>query len=218
MLDSLDIRTSTKGMEERGLMLKVSRKRRIRGVLFGLLVGTAISGVFLEVADARAPARVPTPSQAKGATAAPSARVEANLAQLMRGILYPSSNVIFAAQDQNPDNVPPAKDPATATDPLASEYGKWTAVENSGLAIAEAATLLTIPGRKCANGRAIPLQNADWAKFVQGLRDAGMAAYKAAQSKNQDNILEAAGAITEACASCHDKYREKPNLADRCKL
>jgi len=119
--------------------------------------------------------------------------------------------------DQNPDKVPPAKDPATATDPLASAYGKWTAVENSGLAIAEAATLLTIPGRKCANGRAVPLQNADWAKFVQGLRDAGMAAYKAAQSKNQDNIVEAAGTITEACANCHDKYREKPNLADRCK-
>ena len=193
-------------------MLEVSRKRRIRGVLFGLLAGAAI-----QVANAQTPARNPAPAPVKRPAAAPSAPVEANLAQLMRGILYPSSNVIFAAQDQNPDKVPPAKDPATATDPLASAYGKWTAVENSGLAIAEAATLLTIPGRKCANGRAVPLQNADWAKFVQGLRDAGMAAYKAAQSKNQDNILEAAGTITEACANCHDKYREKPNLADRCK-
>ena len=198
-------------------MLEVSRRRRIRGVLFGLLVWTAMPGVFLQVADAQAPAHGPTPAPAKGATAATSAPVEANLAQLMRGILYPSSNVIFAAQDQDPDKVPPAKDPATATDPLASAYGRWTAVENSGLAIAEAATLLTIPGRKCANGRAVPLQHADWAKFVQGLRDAGMAAYKAAQSKNQDSILEAAGTITEACANCHDKYREKPNLADRCK-
>ena len=204
-------------MEERELMLEVSRKRRIRGVLFGLLVGTVIPSIFLQVADAQAPPRAPAPAPAKGATAARSVPVEANLAQLMRGTLYPNSNVIFAAQDQNPDKVPPAKDPATATDPLASAYGKWTAVENSGLAIAEAATLLTIPGRKCANGRDVPLQNADWAKFVQGLRDAGMAAYKAAQSKNQDNIVEAAGTITEACANCHDKYREKPNLADRCK-
>ena len=196
-------------------MLEVRCKRGIRGVLFGLLVGSAIPGVFLEVADAQAPARSPAP--AKGAIAARPVPVEANLAQLMRGTLYPSSNVIFAAQDKNPDSVPPAKDPATATDPLASAYGKWTAVENSGLAIAEAATLLTIPGRKCADGRAVPLQTADWAKFVQGLRDAGIGAYKAAQSKNQDNIVEAAGTITEACANCHDKYREKPNLADRCK-
>jgi len=198
-------------------MLEVSRKSRIRRVLFGLFLGIAISGVFLEVADAQTPATAPAKASPKGAVTAPGPRVEANLAQLMRGILFPNSNVIFAAQDQNPDKVPPAKDPATATDPLASAYGKWTAVENSGLAIAEAATLLTIPGRKCANGRAVPLQNADWAKFVQGLRDAGMAAYKAAQSKNQDNIVEAAGTITEACANCHDKYREKPNLADRCK-
>jgi cytochrome c556 len=44
-----------------------------------------------------------------------------------------------------------------------------------------------------------------------------MKAYKAAQSKNQDNILDAADAVATACANCHDKYREKPNLADRCK-
>ena len=52
--------------------------------------------------------------------------------------------------------------------------------------------------------------------FVQGLRDAGMAVYKAGESKNQDNVLMATEAITIACAACHDKYREKPDLADRC--
>jgi cytochrome c553 len=134
----------------------------------------------------------------------------------MKGIIYPSSNVIFAAQSENPADVPPAKDPSTATNPLASSYGKWEAVENAGLAIAEAANLLTIRGRKCTNGRDVPISNADWPKFVQGLRDAGMAAYKAAQSKNQDNILMAADTISTACANCHDKYREKPTLADRC--
>ena len=53
-------------------------------------------------------------------------------------------------------------------------------------------------------------------KFVQGLRDAGMTVYKAAQTKNQDKMLEAADVMTTACANCHDKYREKPNLAARC--
>jgi cytochrome c553 len=85
------------------------------------------------------------------------------------------------------------------------------------LALAEAANLLIIPGRKCSNGLPVPMQNADWAMFVQGLREAGMTVYKAAQSKNQDNILMAADAMTTACANCHDKYREKANLADRCK-
>ena len=135
----------------------------------------------------------------------------------MKGILYPNSNVIFAAQNDNPAEVKPAKDPSVAINPLESSYGGWQAVENSALALVEAANLLTVPGRKCANGRAVPLQNPDWAKFVQGLRDAGMAAYKAAQSKSQDKILDAADVMTTACANCHDKYREKAELADRCK-
>jgi hypothetical protein len=134
----------------------------------------------------------------------------------MRGILYPSSNVVFFAQDKDPATVKAEGDPATAVNPLASSYGGWQAVENSGIGLAEAANLLTIPGRKCANGKPVPLQNPDWAKFVQGLRDAGMTVYKAAQSKNQDKILEAADVMTTACSNCHDKYREKSNLADRC--
>jgi hypothetical protein len=104
-----------------------------------------------------------------------------------------------------------------ATDPLANTYGKWQAVENSALAIVEAANLLTLSGRKCANGIDVPIKNPDWPKYVQRLRDAGMEAYKAALSKNQDTITDASGTLSEACAACHDKYREKPTLADRCK-
>ncbi len=78
-------------------------------------------------------------------------------------------------------------------------------------------TLLSLPGRKCANGLEAPVTNADWAKYVQELRDAGMTAYKAAQTKNQDKIIEASDVMTTACKNCHDKYREKRNPADRCK-
>src|SRR5689334_20309455 len=85
-------------------------------------------------------AQTPAPSKAKTApakrtpakSAAAAGQPPATLAQLMKGILYPSSNIIFSAQSDNPADVKPAKDPATATDPLASSYGKWEAVENSG--------------------------------------------------------------------------------------
>jgi hypothetical protein len=147
------------------------------------------------------------------AGAAPSA----NLGQLMKGVFYPNSNVIFAAQGDNPADVEPADEPSTSVNPLASTYGKWEAVENSALAIAEGANLLMAAGRKCANGVDVPLANPDWAKFVQGLRDAGMKAYQAAQSKDQDKILDAADTLTTACADCHDMYREKPTPQDRCK-
>ena len=185
----------------------------MRSAILVVVTSMQISTSLIEAAQAQAPVSATKSTPAQRGTAAPAA----NLAQLMRGILFPNSNVIFAAQSENPDDVKPAKDPSLATDPLASSYGKWVAVENSGLAISEAATLLSISGRKCSNGLAVPLKNADWPKLVQDLRAAGLATYKAAQSKNQENILMAADELTTACSNCHEEYREKPNLSDRCK-
>jgi hypothetical protein len=183
------------------------RNKGRRNARVALLVITGASLLFVTDSQAQAPGR----GAARGQV------VEANLAQLMKGILFPSSNVIFAAQSTNPADVPPAKDPSLATDPLANAYGKWQAVENASLALAESANLLSLPGRKCSNGLPVPINNADWPGFVQGLRDAGMKAYKAAQSKDMDKILDAADTMTTACANCHEKYREKPTLAARCK-
>jgi cytochrome c556 len=177
--------------------------------------------MLVGVSQAQTPAPAKTakagPAKASAKAAAPASRNPATLAQIMKGILFPSSNVVFFAQGDNPNDVPQAKDPALAVNPLASSYGKWEAVENAGLAIVEAANLLTVHGRKCSNGLPVPVTNADWPKLVQGLRDAGIAAYKAAQTKNQDKILDAADVMTTACANCHDKYREKPTPAGRCK-
>src|SRR4029453_3887577 len=53
---------------------------------------------------------------------APTAQVHGNLAQVMRGIFFPNSNVIFAAQGKNPAEIKPAADPATSTDPLTNTY------------------------------------------------------------------------------------------------
>lgn len=153
-------------------------------------------------------------------------QVYAALAQLMRGIMFPASNIIFAAPKKNPADVKPAKDPSGATDLLDGSYGQWEAVENSALAIAETANLLMLPGRKCSNGRDVPVNHADWPKLVQGLRDAAMTAYRAAESKDQSKMVDAAATLNAACANCHDRYRvandliprvEKANLGDRCK-
>ncbi len=189
---------------------------RIRRIVRVVLVWTGTIVCLVEPSMAQTAARGPA-AAGRGAAPAAQFRVYATLAQLMKGILYPSSNVIFAAQSENPADVKPAPDPSAATNPLASSYGKWEAVENSALAIAEAANLLMLPGRKCSNGLDVPLKNPDWPKLVQGLREAGMTAYKAAQSKNQDNILMAADTLSTACSNCHDKYREKAKLTDRCK-
>jgi hypothetical protein len=184
--------------------------------LFFTVVGTAQTpapaprGVAPVLAQAKPAA--PAPAQAKPAAPAPArmtAKIQGNLAQVMRGILFPNSNIIFDAQNNDPTK-------KKADEQFGNPYGGWQSVENAAIALAESANLLIIPGRVCSNGKPAPLNRADWPGLVQGLRDASMASYKAAQSKNMDNIVDAAGTLTEACSACHDKYREKPNLSLRC--
>jgi len=148
----------------------------------------------------------------------PAVQVHADLKQLMRGVLYPAANVVFSAQIDNPGDAKPVpgNDPSMATDPLHSTFGGWQAVENAALTLAESANLLVVPGRTCANGVAVPVDHPDWQRFVQELRDASMKAYKMAQAKNLDGMIEVADTMTTACAGCHRKWREKP-AADRCK-
>jgi hypothetical protein len=156
---------------------------------------------------------------ARGAAApapAAAAKPDANLLQLMRGILYPASNVIFAAQEDLSKQPKPA-DEATSPNPLTSTYGGWTAVENAGLAIAEASRLIVVPGRVCSNGKLAPVQRADWIKYTAGLRKAGLDAYAAAKKKDKDAIVDVAGTVSDACQACHDVYREKKGgEKDRC--
>jgi hypothetical protein len=149
----------------------------------------------------------PAPQAPAGRGTAGSARPVANMAQLMRGILFPNSNVVFAAQSDDFLKLK-SDDPSLSPNPLTSTYGGWAAVENAALALTEAANLLTIP-RVCSNGKPAPVQSADWQKFVQGLRAAGLEAYKAAQSKKTDAFLDVADHMTTACGNCHDVYREK---------
>lgn len=157
----------------------------------------AVIGLCVQVACSKPAA---PPAEAPKATA--------NVLQVMRGVLFPNSNVVFSAQADDPEKVEKASDPATATDPLKSAYGGWEAVTNAGLALTESAVLLEMP-RSCANGSPAPIEGETWKKGVSALRAAGVAAADAGKAKDMDKVLDAADKITTACATCHDKYREK---------
>jgi hypothetical protein len=157
----------------------------------------------------------PAPEPAAPAAQGPTAMPYANLNQMMRAIPFLASNVIFAAQSEDPAAKKADTSGADRYSGIA-EYGGWTGVENAALALSETANLLLVPGRKCSNGKDAPLDREDYRKAIQGLADAGQAAYKAALSKNQDQIVDVSGTIAEACAACHDVYRDKENPEDRC--
>jgi hypothetical protein len=176
-------------------------------VLVTLLVS---AGAFMcaEVTTAQAPRGAGAPAPAKGA-AAPAARgaaggrqVYATLAQIMRAIPFPNSNIIFDVQDNDP-----AKKKPDANGPYLGTYQGWEGVENAGLALAEFATLVLQPGRMCSNGKPVPLNQPDFVKFAQALRTVGMEEYNAAKAKNVDAVNKLSDKLTDTCANCHDRYR-----------
>lgn len=173
------------------------------------LAGSACLSAML-IAGCTAPAPPPAP-------AAPAAQPYSSLAQMMRGIPFPASNIIFDTQTEDPAaQKKPAEGAKGATATFSSVYGGWQLVENNALALAETANLLLVPGRLCENGRPVPLDREDFRKFAMGLADAGKAAYKAAQSKNLDAMVDVSGTVSEACAACHEVYRDKDDMKDRC--
>ena len=176
----------------------------------GLLVATTVLVLGCNRAE--------TPPAAQ-APAAPQPKAYATLAQVMRGIPFPASNIIFDTQTTDPGAAKEAGDPAagaSATTQFSGVYGGWQAVENAALALQETANLIQIPGRMCENGKPAPVDQEDFRKWAANLADAGAAALKAAQSKNIDAMVDVSGTVSDACAMCHEKYRDKPDNSQRC--
>jgi hypothetical protein len=176
-----------------------------------LCVLVAAAAVSVSCSSQGAPA--PAPSEAAAFAAVP----HSNLAQMMRGIPFTFSNIVFDAQSEDPGAAQaPAEVGGGATATFKSVYGGWQEVENSALALAEAATLAMVPGRLCENGKPVPVHEETYRKAAQGLAEAGRAAYKAAQSKSQDAMIEVSETVAIACANCHEPYRDFDDPKDRC--
>jgi mono/diheme cytochrome c family protein len=152
-----------------------------------------------------------------------------NMAQVMRGILFPTSNLIFNVQNQDPGEQKVGWSPGGPTsfswvDWGAGIYSGWELVDYAAIALAESSPLLLTPGRRCENGKPVPVERADWVRYVDELAEAGRAAYRASQSRNRDAVGEVTNQIADACLHCHEAYRDKPggttddpsNKAARC--
>jgi len=143
-----------------------------------------------------------------------------SLNQVMRGILFPSSNVLFDVQTQDPGargKGGAARGDATTTSTRYGDvYEPWAVVDAAAISIAEAGPLLMTRGRRCENGKPVPVDRADWQKYVQGLVEVGRAAYRASQTRNQAAVSDVTNQISDACANCHRVYRDVPSAALRC--
>jgi hypothetical protein len=86
-------------------------------------------------------------------------------------------------------------------------YPGWEVVDYAAVSVAESATLMLTPGRRCENGRPVPVSDPDWIKFTNELAEAGKAAYKASQTRKQEAVSDSTNQLNDSCMNCHRVYR-----------
>jgi hypothetical protein len=114
---------------------------------------------------------------------------ETTMRDLMLDLIHPASNeILFFVNRGGSKN-----------------EAEWAAVRRSAVTLAEAGTLLMMPGRARDQG--------GWAKDAKALGDVGTAAYKAAQAKDFNALAALTDSLDASCTNCHKQYR--PNVFPR---
>ena len=84
---------------------------------------------------------------------------------------------------------------------------EWAEVRNSAIIVTEAANLLMMSPRA--------KDGDEWMKRSQEMMDTGLAAWKAADAKNVDQLFTVGGDLYEACSHCHQAYMDAIKNANR---
>jgi mono/diheme cytochrome c family protein len=192
-------------------MLQVSKFKPGQGALAG---GQLAQVTFPAARAAAAPV----------ATGSVNVPPVANLAQYMRGVTFPNANIIFNTQVKDPGATKP-QNPVPFDYPLWGNtvYYGWQAADQAALALIETTPLFLMPGRRCENGRPVPLQNKDYQQWTQDLITLSREIYKTVQTRNQDAVAALSERLNDTCANCHKRYRDVGTAeggglgTDRCK-
>jgi mono/diheme cytochrome c family protein len=205
---------------------KLTRQESTDIAAYILQVGKFPAGQAELAADEAAQKLVAFPAAAARlapatAAATPVFGPAGNLAEVMRGILFPSSNLLFNVQGHDPAAPLPKSTSTQITSGAfpwaewgAGIYKGWEIVDYAAIALAESAPLMLTPGRRCENGKLVPVNDPDWIKFTIELADAGKAAYRASQTRKQDVVADVTDVVATACSHCHEAYRDKPGPRD----
>jgi hypothetical protein len=115
-----------------------------------------------------------------------------NLNQLMRGIMFPNSNILFTVQTHDPAEKKKTGDAANADGGFnwsmwgSDLYSGWEIVDYASIALAESAPLMLTPGRRCENGKLVPVNDPDWIRFTKEMAEVGRAMYRASQTRSHE--------------------------------
>ena len=105
-----------------------------------------------------------------------------SVSQLMVDIIYPASDALFYIERDPPRN-----------------DRDWNAIRGAALTLAESGNLLLMGTRVRDQDR--------WVKDTKLMIDAGAAAFKAAQKKDMQAIIDLNEPLNASCTTCHRHYR-----------
>jgi cytochrome c556 len=111
-------------------------------------------------------------------------RAIGSVEELMRALTIPSSDAVFKAQGETPQDA-----------------AAWSRLQTNALILAESGNLLMIGERARDTGT--------WRKDARALIDAAVGAVNAARARNAEQLEQAADAIYNACEGCHKDYLPK---------
>ena len=137
--------------------------------------------IFLAAFMSQAPASPPSQSPAAPDNP-PGPKPVATMRELMLKIVYPYSDAIFYVEREAPKNV-----------------GEWMTLETKTLTLAELGNLMMSPGRAYNQDQ--------WMKDAQLLVNVANSAYKAAQARNLQGLVDLNAELYESCQSCHEHFR-----------
>ncbi len=152
------------------------------------------------------------PAGEEPATTAALYQPAGNLNQIMRGIFFPSANLIFTVQELEAKDLPPQPQKNKPGGLTIFEWGQqiytgWPVVENAAAALADASTIMLLPGLRCENGRLAPNTEPDWIRFTDQMIAVARRTLRLAQTQNKDAVSEFTTDLSNACNACHGVYR-----------
>jgi len=186
-----------------GRVMRSLSRAAIAGVLWSacLVAGTFDSGLHAQG------------KPAESALESPKGALTANMLQLMRGIFFPTANMLFNVQTHDPA----LKQPDNTPNPKVFDwvqwgskmYSGWEDVDYAAAALAEATPLLLTPGRTCANGKPVPVERADWIKYTKEMLDVARKSYTTSKARNQEMVSDLTDDMSDACLACHRVFRDR---------
>jgi hypothetical protein len=149
-----------------------------------------------------------------GGGAATAQEPVGNLAQVMRAILFPNSNLLYDVQSGDPEEMGKSAGGTSVTSTFSGIYKGWMVVDQAAIALAEVEPLITLEGRLCENGKPVPTTRDDYKKWAAQLTQVGKDVLAASEKKDRDGVIELTNRLAGVCEDCHIKYRR---YEDRCR-